>query len=112
MKCRGVGYWWGPPYAGSVTNDIWRTVDAAACRNVSFEFADQRYDARDVQWVLGLMVDQGIAKPGALGVTGESLGSLVTNELALLYNRIPLLDGSFAPRTTPARPPLHIVAAY
>src|SRR5260370_14069355 len=101
MKCRGVGYWWGPPYAGSVTNDIWRTVDAAACRNVSFEFADQRYDARDVQWVLGLMVVQGIAKPGALRVTGESVRSLFPNEPRLLYNRLALLDGSLPPLATP-----------
>ncbi len=112
MNFRGVGYSCGPPYAGSVTNDVWRTADTAACRNVSFEFADQRYDARDVQWVLGRLVDQGIAKAGALGVIGESLGSLVTNELALLYNRIRLLNGGFARWTSPNGVPLHIGAAY
>jgi X-Pro dipeptidyl-peptidase C-terminal non-catalytic domain/X-Pro dipeptidyl-peptidase (S15 family) len=112
MNFRGVGYSCGPPYAGSATTDAPRTIDEAACRDVTFEFADQRYDARDVQWLLGLLVDEGIAKPSALGVAGESLGSLVTLELALLYNRIRLLDGGFAPWKSPDGIPLHISAAY
>jgi hypothetical protein len=112
MNFRGVGYSCGPPYAGSATNDVWRTVDAGACRNVYFEFGDQRYDARDVQWVLGRLVDQRIAQPRALGVTGESLGSLVTLELALLYNRVRLLDGRFAPWKSPNGTPLHLSATY
>src|SRR5437588_5553552 len=112
MNFRGVGYSCGPPYAWSAPNDIWRTLDAGACRNVYFEFGDQRYDARDVEWVLGLLVDEGIARPGALGVSGESLGSLVTLELALLYNRIRLPNGGFAPWTSPDGIPLHLSATY
>jgi hypothetical protein len=112
MNFRGVGYSCGPPYATSITTDISRLPGTGACRNVSFEFADQRYDAHDVQWVLGLLVDQGIAKPGALGVMGESLGSLVTLELALLYDRIRLVNGHFAPWRSPAGVALHISAAY
>jgi len=112
MNFRGVGYSCGPPYAWSAPNDIWRTLDAGACRNVYFEFGDQRYDARDVEWVLGLLVDEGIARPGALGVSGESLGSLVTLELALLYNRIRLPNGGFAPWRSPDGIPLHLSATY
>lgn len=112
MNFRGVGYSCGPPYAGTATSDVWRTADASACQHTSFYFADQRYDARDVQWLLGRLVDQGIAKPDALGVSGESLGSLVTLELALLYNRIRLPDGSFAPWRSPDGTSLHIGAAY
>jgi hypothetical protein len=112
MNFRGVGYSCGPPYAGSVTNDVWRTVDASACRNVYFEFGDQRYDARDVQWVLGRLVDQGIANRQGLGVTGESLGSLVTLELALLYDRIRLPNGGFAPWRSPNGTPLRLGATY
>lgn len=112
MNFRGVGYSCGPPYAQSIASDVWRTLDVAACRDVAFEFGDQRYDARDVQWVLGLLVDEGIAKASALGVTGESLGSLVTLELALLYNRIRLPNGHFALWKSPAGIPLHIAAAY
>lgn len=112
MNFRGVGYSCGPLYAGSATTDVDRPPGVGACKNVDFEFADQRYDARDVQWVLGLLVDQRIAKPNALGVTGESLGSLVTLELALLYNRIRLQDGGFAPWRSPDGVRLHIAAAY
>jgi X-Pro dipeptidyl-peptidase-like protein len=112
MNFRGVGYSCGPPYAGTISSDVYRTLDAQACKNVTFEFADQRYDARDVQWLLGLLVDEGIANPHALGVTGESLGSLVTLELAFLYDRVRLLDGSFAPWKSPDGVPLHFSAAY
>ena len=112
MNFRGVGYSCGPPYATSATSDVWRTADVKACRNVAFEFGDQRYDARDVQWVLGRLVDEGIANRGALGVSGESLGSLVTLELALLYNRVRLPDGDFAAWKSPHGTPLHIGAAY
>jgi hypothetical protein len=83
-----------------------------ACDDVEFELADQRYDARDVQWLLGLLVDEGIADPDALGVTGDSLGSIVSLELALLYNRVRLPDGGFAPWRSPDGVPLHIAAAY
>lgn len=83
-----------------------------ACGNVEFELADQRYDARDVQWLLGLLVDEGIAKPSALGVTGVSLGSIVSLELDVLYNRIRLADGAFAPWKSPEGVPLHISAVY
>lgn len=112
MNFRGVGYSCGPPCPGSDTTGMARMADPGACRNVSFEFADQRHDARDVQSMLGLLVDEGIAEPDGLGVFGGSLGSIVTNELALLYNRVRLLDGSFAPWRSPDGIPLHIGAAY
>jgi hypothetical protein len=112
MNFRGVGYSCGPAYPGSDNTDQARLANPAACQNVSFEFADQRYDAHDVQSMLGLLVDQGIAKPDALGIMGGSLGSLVTNELALLYNRVRLLDGRFGPWRSPGGIPLHVGAAY
>lgn len=112
MNFRGVGYSCGPLYPQSITSDYASPPGVGPCRDVDFEFADQRYDARDVQWVLGSLVDEGIAKADALGVTGESLGSLVTLELALLYNRVRLPDGSFSPWTSPGGTPLHISAAY
>ncbi len=112
MNFRGVGYSCGPPYTGQTASDIDRVLDFGKCHNVTFEFADQRYDDHDVQYVLGLLVDEGIAKADALGVAGESLGSLVTTELALLYNRVRLLNGQFEPWTSPDGIPLHIAAAY
>jgi hypothetical protein len=43
-----------------------------------------RYEARDTQYLLGLLVDEGIASPTAPGVTGM--------ELAFLRKRIRLPD--------------------
>jgi hypothetical protein len=83
-----------------------------ACTDVEFELGDQRYDARDVQWLLGLLVDEGIANASGLGVTGVSLGSIESLELAVLYNRIRLLDGRFAPWVSPHGVRLQIAAAY
>jgi hypothetical protein len=83
-----------------------------ACDDVEFELADQRHDARDVEWLLGLLVDEGVANPNALGATGDSLGSIVALELALLYNRVRLPNGAFAPWKSPDGIPLHIAAVY
>jgi len=104
LSVRGVGGSCGTPEA--------RSVDPGVCNNVAFELGDQRYDARDVQWLLGLLVDEGIANPKELGATGISLGSLETLELALLKNRIGLLNGSYAPWRSPKGVPLHLSAAY
>ena len=50
---------------------------------------------RDTQHLLGLLVDQGVARPDALGVTGVSYGGIQSLNLARLRNRIRLPDGSF-----------------
>ena len=42
------------------------------CERGWLHLADQRYEARDVQQLLGLLVDQGVADASALGVTGIS----------------------------------------
>jgi fermentation-respiration switch protein FrsA (DUF1100 family) len=74
--------------------------------------ADHRYEARDTQHLLGLLVDQRVARAGALGATGVSYGGIQTLNLARLRNRIRLPDGSFQPWTSPAGTPLAIRAAY
>jgi fermentation-respiration switch protein FrsA (DUF1100 family) len=73
---------------------------------------DHRYESRDTQHLLGLLVDQGVARAGALGVTGLSYGGIQTLNLARLRNRIRLPDGSFQPWTSPNGTPLKIAAAY
>jgi hypothetical protein len=83
-----------------------------ACNPVQFQFGDQRYDARDAQYLLGSLVDQGIANPDALGMTGLSLGSIATLEVALLKNRVRLPNGTYAAWKSAAGTPLHLSAAY
>jgi fermentation-respiration switch protein FrsA (DUF1100 family) len=82
------------------------------CGQGYIRLADTRYEARDTQYLLGLLVDQGIAKRGALGVTGISYGGGQSLELAYLRNRIRLPDGSFAPWRSPKGASLAIAAAW
>ena len=98
---RGFGQSCGAPVS--------RTPD---CAQGWLHLADQRFEARDTQTLLGLLADQGIAKPGALGVTGISYGGGQSLELAYLRDRIRRADGSFAPWKSPKGTPLAIAAAY
>jgi predicted acyl esterase len=83
-----------------------------ACDRGWVHLADQRYEERDTQHLLGLLVDQGIVKPSAIGVTGISYGGIQSHSLARLRNRIRLPNGSFGPWRSPARLPLRIAAAW
>jgi pimeloyl-ACP methyl ester carboxylesterase len=74
--------------------------------------ADHRYEARDTQYLLGLLVDQGVAKASALGVTGISYGGIQSLNLARLRDRIRLRDGSFRRWRSPKGTRLRIAAAY
>ena len=88
-----------------------RQVNEAACANGYIRLDDERYDARDVQNAVGLLVDEGIVNRNEIGVTGESLGAGLTLELATLKNRVMNADGSLSPWTSPNGTPLHIAAA-
>jgi hypothetical protein len=74
--------------------------------------ADQRWEARDTQHLLGLLVDQQVSERRALGVTGISYGGGQSIELAYLRDRIRLEDGSFARWRSPDGRRLAIAAAY
>jgi predicted acyl esterase len=73
---------------------------------------DQAYEARDIQYLLGLLVDEGVAQPNALGVTGISYGGGMSNILAYLKNRVRLPGGELIPWTSPNGTPLQINAAW
>lgn len=65
------------------------TASNATCLAHGFiHLADQRYEARDTQYLLGLLVDEGISNPQQLGVTGISYGGGQSTELAYLRDRI------------------------
>jgi pimeloyl-ACP methyl ester carboxylesterase len=83
-----------------------------ACDRGWIHLADHRYEARDTQHLLGLLVDQGITSPTAIGVTGVSYGGIQSLNLARLRNRVRLEDGSFVPWTSPNGTPLAITAGY
>jgi predicted acyl esterase len=84
----------------------------AGCKEGWIRLADQRYEVRDTQYLLGLLADQNIAKPGALASTGISYGGGQSIELAYLKNRIRLPKGEFAPWTSPKGKALSITATF
>ena len=86
--------------------------EAPGCKEGWIRLADQRYEARDTQYLLGLLVDEHIAKSSALGSTGISYGGGQSIELAYLKNQIRLPNGSFAPWISPKGKKLAIKAAF
>lgn len=82
------------------------------CKEGWIRLADQRYEARDTQYLLGLLADEKITKPLAIGTTGISYGGGQSIELAYLKNRIRLPNGEFAPWTSPKGKKLRIAATY
>lgn len=88
-----------------------RLVDPAACARGYIRLDDTRYEARDVQNAVGLLVDGGIVDPRRIGVTGESYGAGVSLELATLRDRVMLDDGRLVPWRSPRGTPLQVAAA-
>ena len=88
-----------------------RLVNVPACVHGYVHLDDYRYEARDVQYAAGLLVDEGLVNPNEIGTDGESYGAGVSLELATLNNRVMLPDGQLVPWRSPDGTPLHIAAA-
>jgi dienelactone hydrolase len=98
---------WGDS-CGSVES---RLVNVAACARGYVHLDDDRYEARDVQYAVGLLVDEGLVDPDRIGTTGESYGAGLSLDLATLKDRVMNADGSLSPWRSPDGTPLHIAAA-
>jgi fermentation-respiration switch protein FrsA (DUF1100 family) len=85
---------------------------APACDRGWIHLSDHRYEARDTQHLLGLLVDQGVVRAGAIGVTGISYGGIQSLNLARLRDRVRLPNGSFVRWRSPNGTPLRIAAAW
>ena len=88
-----------------------RLVNVGACAHGYIHLDDYRYEARDVQYAVGLLVDDGLVDPNRVGVTGESYGAGLSYELATLKDRVMLPGGQLVGWTSPEGTPLHIAAA-
>src|SRR4051812_909761 len=86
-----------------------RTPD---CARGWLHLADQRFEVRDVQQLLGALVDEGVARPDALGATRVSYGGGETLQLAMLRNRVVTPAGTTVPWTSPAGRPLALAAGW
>ena len=98
----------------------------AACtangRHYYLTFDDMRYNARDLQWLIGDLVDAGLVSPNDIAVSGQSMGGGLSWEMSLLNDRTACgaVDGSAQcgtrtsgtiPWTSPAGVPLHVAAS-
>ena len=88
---------WGDSCGGTSPPD-----HTGACGKGYIHLADTRYEARDTQYLLGKLADQGLVKPQAIGVTGVSYGGGQSMELAFLHDKIRRLDGSLRTVAKPA----------
>jgi fermentation-respiration switch protein FrsA (DUF1100 family) len=86
--------------------------ETPGCEKGWLHLADQRYEARDTEYLLGLLADEKVTKPTMIGVTGISYGGGQSIELAYLKNRIRLPNGEFAPWTSPQGKKMAIKAAF
>jgi dienelactone hydrolase len=98
-------------WGGSCGSEASRAANPQACTNGYIRLDDARYEARDVQYAIGLLVDEGLVSPSKVGVTGESYGGGVSLELATLNNRVMNANGSLSPWKSPNGKALHIAAA-
>ena len=97
----------GNSCGGGATGD-----HSGACGAGYIRLADSRYEARDTQYLLGLLADQGIAKPRDIGVTGISYGGGQSVELAFLADKIRKPNGKLTPWRSPRGKKMRIAAAY
>jgi predicted acyl esterase len=85
---------------------------APVCNKGWFHFADQRWELHDAQFLLGKLVDEGIANRNKIAATGTSYGGLQSMQLAFLKDRIRLRDGKLVAWKSPGGKALHIAAAW
>ena len=96
-------------FGGSCGKD---QAGTAGCEQGWTRFGDIRYEVRDLQTLVGQLVDEGVADPRAIGSTGISYGGGFSTMLAFLKDRIRLPDGGYAPWTSPKGVPISLAAAW
>lgn len=99
------GFW------GSCGTPEARLARPDGCARGWIHLADTRYEVRDAQHLIGLLVDEGVADPARIGVTGDSYGGGQSLALAALRDRTMLPDGRLVPWRTPAGTSLRLAAA-
>lgn len=88
-----------------------RAASPDACARGYLHLADVRFEARDTQELVGRLVDDGIADPRRIGVTGDSYGGGQSTMLAVLRDRVMMPDGRLVPWRSPGGKPLRVAAA-
>ncbi len=88
-----------------------RAAGGAKCDDGYVRLMDTRYEVRDAQDFIGLLVDEELVDPNAIGASGGSYGGGMSMALAALKNRQMLPDGSLIDWETPDGTPMELAAA-
>ncbi len=80
------------------------------CEKGYVHLMSRAYEVRDVQYLLGLLADEGLINPQEIGATGESYGGGMSSQLGSLKDRVQLQDGELIPWVSPKGTPLKIAA--
>ncbi|MEO8091381.1 MAG: CocE/NonD family hydrolase [bacterium] len=88
-----------------------RGADPGGCADGYVRLMDSRYEVRDAQDFIGLLVDEGLVDPGKIGATGGSYGGGMSMALAALKDRQMMPDGSLVAWESPDDTPLEIAGA-
>jgi dienelactone hydrolase len=99
---------WG---ASCGATDSKRITDPGACANGYNHLLDTRYEVRDAQYLIGLLVDDGIADPDRIGAIGGSYGGGLSMAMAALRDRVMLPDGTLTAWESPDGVPISLAAA-
>ena len=68
------------------------------------------YEVRDVQYLLGLLADEGVINPQEIGANGGSYGGGMSLQLGSLKDRVQLPNGELIPWVSPKGTPMKIEA--
>jgi predicted acyl esterase len=86
--------------AGSCGTKAARQAAPDACEKGWDHLGDARRSARDIQYLSGQLVDEGVVEP-AIGLQGGSYGGGRSLLLATLHDRVQTPDGDYKPWTSP-----------
>ena len=84
----------------------------AGCEHGWTRLGDIRYEVRDLQYLTGLLVDEGISDRKAIGATGISYGGGFSTMLAFLRDRVRLPSGRLAQWKSPSGKRVWLTAAW
>lgn len=103
----------GAPSAGGVTasDPVYLTEPGCQGRASYTHLADRRWEIRDVQTLVGKLVDAHVASPDQVVVTGDSYGGGQSWLLALSQDQVLHRDGTATAWTSPDGTPVHLAAA-
>jgi len=90
---------------------VYLTESGCSGRASWTHLADRRWEVHDAQYLAGALVDDGVALPSSIAVTGDSYGGGQSWMLALSDNQVMSTDGTLSAWTSPNGTALHLSAA-